>query len=217
MNTRIKICCISSHEEAKLATKYGAHALGLVGPMPSGPGPIGIPLIKEIASRSAPAISTFLLTCETSAEGIIEIYHQTYPQVIQLVDAVKNLDVYLKLKKEIPHVKIVQVIHVTGKSSFSEAMEVAPFVSGLLLDSGNPKLSIKELGGTGRVHDWKISRAIVEQSGKPVFLAGGLNPENVREAIERVNPYGVDVCSGLRSNGELDEALLSRFVREVRG
>jgi phosphoribosylanthranilate isomerase len=113
-------------------------------------------------------------------------------------------------------VRIVQVIHVTGPESFDEALSVAPYVDALLLDSGNPKLKIKELGGTGRVHDWSVSRSIVDQSGKPVFLAGGLNPDNVRAAIEKVNPYGVDICSGLRINGKLDERLLERFVLEVR-
>lgn len=216
MGTRIKICCISSREEAMLATKYGANALGLVGPMPSGPGSISIPLIREIAQNVHPGISTFLLTSETTADGIISIYNQTHTQVLQLVDAVEDLNVYLKIRKALPHVKIVQVIHVTGEETLDEAMLLAPYCDALLLDSGNPKLAVKELGGTGRVHDWKISRAIVEQCGKPVFLAGGLNPSNVRAAIDYVNPFGVDICSGLRINGMLDEKLVEMFFREVK-
>jgi phosphoribosylanthranilate isomerase len=216
MNIKIKICCISSIEEAQLAIKYGANAIGLVGPMPSGPGPIEIPLIREIASLAPPGVSTFLLTSEVTAEGIIDIYLKTHTQVLQLVDAVENINVYKKLRSALPHVKVVQVIHVTGGESLDDAMQVAPYVDGLLLDSGNPKLSIKELGGTGRVHDWSVSRAIVEKSGKPVFLAGGLKPDNVIEAIEKVKPYGVDICSGLRIDGKLDEDLLRKFVEEVR-
>ncbi len=216
VHTRIKICCISSIEEAKLATHYGANALGLVGPMPSGPGPIEVSLIKKIASTVPPGVSTFLLTSETTAEGILAIYRQTLTQVLQLVDEVENIDVYSILKEEIPHVKIVQVIHVTGAESLREALHIAPFVDCLLLDSGNPKLSVKELGGTGRVHDWTVSKAIVEQCGKPVFLAGGLNPGNVRDAIEKVHPYGVDICSGLREDGRLNENLLKNFIAEVR-
>lgn len=216
MGVRIKICCISSIDEARLATRYGANALGLVGPMPSGPGPIEIPLIREIAASINPGVASFLLTCATSAEGIMDIYSKTFPQVLQLVDAVDHTDVYSNLRKEIPQVKIVQVIHVTGPESLDESLLVAPHVDGILLDSGNPKLTIKELGGTGRVHDWSVSRAIVEQSGVPVFLAGGLNPDNVREAIDKVNPYGVDVCSGLRRDGKLDETLLRNFISSVR-
>lgn len=215
METRIKICCISSREEAMLATKYGANALGLVGPMPSGPGPISVSLIREIAQNVHPGVSTFLLTSETTADGIINMYNQTHTQVLQLVDAVEELNVYLEIRKTLPHVKLVQVIHVTGEESLDEALLLAPYCDALLLDSGNPKLAIKELGGTGRVHDWKISRAIVEQCGKPVFLAGGLNPSNVRAAIDHVNPFGVDICSGLRVNGMLDEKLVERFVKEV--
>lgn len=215
MSTRIKICCISSIEEAKLATAYGAHALGLVGPMPSGPGPIEIGLIREITASVAPGVSTFLLTSETTAKGIIHNYNKTHTHVLQLVDAMENMEVYTRVRETLPHVKLVQVIHVVGPESLAEAMIISPHVDGLLLDSGNPKLAIKELGGTGRVHDWSVSRAIVEQCGKPVFLAGGLNPGNVREAIEKVNPFGVDICSGLRINGKLDEGLLKKFVSAV--
>ncbi len=217
MPTRIKICCISSHEEARLATDYGANALGLVGPMPSGPGPIALPLIREIASAISPGVSSFLLTAETTYDWILDVYHQTYPHVLQLVDEVENMDVYTRLKETIPQVKLVQVIHVIGEESLDEALRIAPFVDGLLLDSGNPKLRIKELGGTGRVHDWRVSQKIVEQSGVPVFLAGGLSPENVREAIDHVNPYGVDICSGLRTNGKLDVRKVEAFVKAVNG
>jgi phosphoribosylanthranilate isomerase len=215
MPTRMKICCISSHEEVRLATDYGAHALGLVGPMPSGPGPIALSLIREIAADVAPGVSSFLLTAETTYDWILDVYHKTYPQVFQLVDEVENIDVYTRLKETIPQVKLVQVIHVTGDESLDEALMISPYVDGLLLDSGNPKLTIKELGGTGRVHDWSVSQKIVELCGVPVFLAGGLNPQNVREAIDHVNPYGVDVCSGLRTNGFLDERKVEAFMKAV--
>lgn len=214
--TRIKICCISSIEEASLAIRYGANALGLVGPMPSGPGPIEIELIKEIASTIPPAVSSFLLTSETSAEGIIDMYIKTSVQVLQLVDEVEDVNVYEIVRRKIPHVRLVQVIHVTGSEAIDEALRVAPHVDALLLDSGNPKLLIKELGGTGRVHDWSISSEIVMKSNKPVFLAGGLNPRNVAAAISAVQPFGVDVCSGLRVDGKLNEDLLMQFVNEVR-
>ena len=216
MQTRIKICCISSIEEASLAVRYGANAVGLVGPMPSGPGPIEVELIKEIAQTVPPGVSTFLLTSEMTAHGIISIYKKTHTHVLQLVDEVENIEVYSRVREAVPHVRLVQVIHVTGPESLSDAMIVAPHVDALLLDSGNPRLAVKELGGTGRVHDWSVSKAIVEECGIPVYLAGGLNPENVREAIDKVNPFGVDVCSGLRVDGKLNEELLKRFVEAVK-
>jgi len=93
---------------------------------------------------------------------------------------------------------------------------MGPYVDAILLDSGNPSLPVKVLGGTGKTHDWSLSKEIVDRCGKPVFLAGGLKAENVREAIERVRPYAVDICSGVRTNGLLDEKKLAPFMNEVR-
>lgn len=95
-------------------------------------------------------------------------------------------------------------------------MSAADRVDALLLDSGNQKLAVKELGGTGRTHDWRISRQIVETVPVPVFLAGGLTPENVSTAIQEVRPFGLDVCSGLRTNGKLDGEKVKRFFASVQ-
>ena len=211
---KVKICCISSIEEAKLAIKYGASALGLVSAMPSGPGPISEEMIAEIVSHIPKGIASFLLTSKQDAESIIIQQRQTKVNTLQLVDAV-SVEVYQRLRKELLQIKLVQVIHVVGEESIAEAKSVAPYVDKILLDSGNPNLAVKELGGTGRKHDWNISRKIVESVNVPVFLAGGLNAENVREAIEFVRPYGVDICSGVRTNGKLNEEKLKRFFEAV--
>jgi phosphoribosylanthranilate isomerase len=214
MRTRIKICCISSLVEARMAIEAGASALGLVGRMPSGPGPIPDELIRQIAMTVPPPIATFLLTCETSVEAIIRHHQRTNTNTIQIVDALA-LGTYAELKTALPSVKIVQVIHVIDESSVDEAVEISGKVDALLLDSGNPNLRIKELGGTGRVHNWKLSRKIREQSKCPIFLAGGLNPDNVHQAIEEVQPFGVDLCNGVRTDGKLDRVKLERFVMNV--
>jgi len=214
MNPKIKICCISSIAEANMALSYGASAIGLVGKMPSGPGPIEDDLIKSIAITIPPPIGTFLLTCETSAEQIITHHKRTFTNTIQLVDELPEKD-YAVIKEAIPAIKLVQVIHVIDESSVEEAIKVSEYVHAILLDSGNPKLSIKELGGTGRVHNWKLSRKIKERIKIPLFLAGGLNPGNVRHAINEVEPYGVDVCSGVRTNGHLDEIKLKAFFEAM--
>ncbi len=212
MKLRIKICCISSLYEAKTAIQYGASAIGLVAAMPSGPGPIEDDLIHEIAASVPPPVATFLLTSETTAEAIIAHYYKTFTNTIQIVDELSER-AYKKLHDALPAVKIVQVIHVINESSVDEAIDISEQVDALLLDSGNPKLAIKELGGTGRKHDWKLSRKIVEQSKVPVFLAGGLNADNVKEAIDIVQPFGLDVCSGVRTNGKLDERKLESFFK----
>jgi len=211
---RIKICCISSLAEAKMAIKYGASAIGLVSEMPSGPGVIDEDLITQIADSTPPGLSTFLLTSKQNVNEIIEQQKKCRTNTIQICDRLMNGS-YKELKDSLPGVKIVQVVHVTGKDSIDEAIEVSKNVDAILLDSGNQSLKIKELGGTGRVHDWSISKTIRESIAVPLFLAGGLNPENVVEAIEYVNPYGVDICSGVRTNGKLDEKKLRNFFENI--
>jgi phosphoribosylanthranilate isomerase len=214
MKTRVKVCCIASEEEAKTAIAFGASALGLVAAMPSGPGPIADELIQRIARSVPPPIATFLLTCETRAGAIIAHHRRTLTNTLQLVDA-PEFGAYAAIRVALPSIKIVQVIHVRDEASLDEALQAAGQVDALLLDSGNPALAVKQLGGTGRVHDWRLSRQIVEQSPVPVFLAGGLNAANVRSAIDQVQPFGVDLCSGVRTDGRLDPKKLEAFFKAV--
>jgi phosphoribosylanthranilate isomerase len=212
--TRIKICCISSVEEARLAVHYGASALGFVSHMPSGPGVIGEPLIAEIAASVPPGVASFLLTSRQSAPAIAEQQRRLRVNTIQICDHLTDGS-YADLRTAMPGIALVQVVHVTGEESIGEAAAVAPDVDAILLDSGNQKLVIKELGGTGRRHDWQISRRIVENVAVPVFLAGGLRPDNVAEAIATVRPFGVDICTGVRTDDRLDERKLTAFIAAV--
>ena len=214
MKTKVKICCISSENEAQMAIDYGASALGLVAKMPSGPGPISDELILSIAKTIPEHIASFMLTSETSADDIIQHHYRTQTNTIQIVDALA-FGTYDQIKKILPSINIVQVIHVIDDSSVEEALSIAEHVDYLLLDSGNPNAAIKELGGTGRTHNWALSKSIVEQSNVPVFLAGGLNAENVQKAIDTVGPYGVDLCSSVRTNGHLDPKKLEDFFSNV--
>jgi phosphoribosylanthranilate isomerase len=211
---RVKVCCIASEEEAALAVRMGASAIGLVSRMPSGPGPIPESRIRDIARTVPPGVATFLLTCETTAELIIEQQRFCRTTTLQLVDEVEA-GVHARLRDALPGISIVQVIHVRDEDALRQAVAVAPDVDALLLDSGNPSLATKELGGTGRVHDWALSRRIRDSVAVPVFLAGGLNPGNVAKAITQVAPFGVDACSGLRTNGNLDETKLAAFMRQT--
>ncbi len=214
MIPRVKICCISSLEEARLAVQFGASALGLVGQMPSGPGVISDELIFEIARKVPPPIGTFLLTSETDAQAIIQHQKKVNTNTVQIVDALES-GTYAEIRRALSGVKLVQVIHVMDEESLDEAQRIAPEVDAILLDSGNPNLAVKELGGTGRTHNWAVSRRIVESVPVPVFLAGGLKPDNVREAIEAVQPFGLDLCSGVRTKGKLDPFKLEKFFESV--
>jgi len=210
----VKVCCIQSVEEVALAVRYGAAAIGLVSAMPSGPGPIPEDLIASITPTVPPGVDTFLLTCKQRPEEVIDQQRRTKVNTIQLVDRFP-VDGYPLLRRALPGIRIVQVIHVRGEEAFAEASAVAGYVDAILLDSGNLSIQIKELGGTGRVHDWAVSRKIRQTVDVPVFLAGGLTAENVCEAVHQVGPYAVDVCSGVRTNGRLDEDKLTRFFAAV--
>lgn len=212
---RIKICCIGSVAEAQLAVAHGASALGLVSEMPSGPGVIPDDQISAIAATVPKFIGTFLLTSRTDSAPIIEHIRRCGTNTVQLVDAVGE-NVYQDLRRELPDIRIVQVVHVTGDAAVEDARRIAGRVDALLLDSGNPTLEIKELGGTGRTHDWNRSRQIVESVKCPVFLAGGLNHHNILDAVRQVQPYGVDICTGVRTEGRLDPLKLTDFFAAIR-
>lgn len=211
---KVKICCIASIAEAWMAIAHGASCIGLVSAMPSGPGPIEEELIAEIAAVVPPGVSSFLLTSKQDVASIIDQQRRLGVNTLQLVDRLED-GTHADLRAALPGVKIVQVIHVTGPESVEEAQTVARYVDAILLDSGNQSLQVKELGGTGRTHDWSLSRRIRETIDVPLFLAGGLRPDNVAEAVHAVQPYGIDVCSGLRTDGKLDPVKLGAFFAEL--
>jgi len=209
---RVKICCIASIAEAWLAIEHGASAVGLVSAMPSGPGPIAEELIAEIAAKIPPGVSSFLLTCKQDVAAIVDQQRRLRVNTMQICDRLPAGS-YAQLREALPGVSLVQVVHVTGPEAVDEAIAIAPEVDAILLDSGNQLLPIKELGGTGRTHDWRLSRTIRESIDVPLYLAGGLRPENVAAAMREVEPFGIDVCSGLRTEGRLDPRKLAAFFK----
>ena len=201
--TRVKVCCIADADEARMAIAAGADAVGLVSAMPSGPGVISDTLIADIARSVPPPVASFLLTSRIDAASIIQQHALCATTVLQLCDHVPHAELH--------QLHCWQVIHVIDDESVAEALAAAPLVDALLLDSGNQRLAVKELGGTGRTHDWRLSRRIRERCGLPLFLAGGLTPANVAEAVAAVEPFGVDLCSGVRTQGRLDAVKLRAF------
>lgn len=212
---RVKICCIRDPEEARLAVAAGAAALGLVSDMPSGPGIIDEETIARVAAAAPPAVATFLLTCLPDAPRIAQQVRRTQVSTVQVCDRPEP-GTAAALHRALPALKVVQVVHVTGPASIDEAVAAADEADAILLDSGNPEARVKELGGTGRRHDWGLSARIVARVPRPVFLAGGLTSDNVGEAIRSVRPWGLDLCSGVRTDGRLDAGKLARFFDAVR-
>lgn len=215
---RLKVCCIATLDEAYIAVAHGADAVGLVSTMPSGPGVIDDATVAMVAARVPVPVATFLLTARVDAAGLVVQAVEARAGTLQLVDAVAPSEL-AQVRAALPGVRLVQVIHVLDEACVAEAHDALPHVDALLLDSGNPRLAVKELGGTGRVHDWALSRRVrdaAHAAGVPVFLAGGLRPDNVGAAVEAVHPFGVDVCSGVRTDGRLDPDKLSAFAAALR-
>ena len=197
-----------------MAQRQGADAMGLISWMPSGDRFLSDPEIQELAAAN-PNVERVLLTCKTDPD---EIRHQVLDagtDTVQLVERMAIADLE-PLRSGLPGISLVQVVHVTGPAALQQALDVERYVDFILLDSGNPEGPDRTLGGTGNVHDWQVSREIVRAVRCPVFLAGGLGPDNVAEAIAEVQPFGVDVCSRLRPNGPLDEELLTKFFNAIR-
>jgi phosphoribosylanthranilate isomerase len=213
--TQLKVCCIASVAEAELAVAQGATALGLVSAMPSGPGVVADDVIRDVSAWARGRARSFLLTSRTTAESIAEQVEALRPETVQLVDALP-VGAHAVLRRMAPQVRLVQVIHVRDEADVIEALRVARIVDELLLDSGNPALAVKELGGTGRTHDWTLSARIVRESPVPVWLAGGLRAENAAQAIATVRPHGLDVCSGVRRDGNLDQVRLAALAAAMR-
>jgi phosphoribosylanthranilate isomerase len=211
---RVKVCCIASLEEAALAVRYGASALGLVSAMPSGPGVIDDESIARVAAAVPPPVARFLLTSRQDVRSIIEQQRRARVDTLQICDRLMD-GTYAELRDAMPGVRLVQVVHVTGPEAVDEAVLVAPEVDAILLDSGDQRLDVKQLGGTGRRHDWALSLRIREAIDVPMFLAGGLNAWNAARAVQEVGPFGLDICSGVRTDGALDEAKLSSFMAAV--
>lgn len=214
MRTRLKICCISSRAEASLAIEVGASAIGLVSAMPSGPGVIPDTLITELAALAPIGVAAVLLTSLGTADALIEQQRRCRADVLQLCEVVPHDDLK-RLRDALPGTRFMHVVHVGGEDSIAEAEAVAPLVDALLLDTGARVGAVRELGGTGRTHDWAISARIVAATDRPTFLAGGLHAGNVGEAIATVRPYGIDVCSGVRTAGALDPERVRAFTAAI--
>ncbi len=215
VDVHVKICCISSIGEAELAISHGANIIGLVSDMPSGPGIIAESEIKQIIEHVAGRVDCCLLTSKQDVEEIIRQCQYMRPSMLQIVDALP-LNAIKELRQRLADIQIIQVLHVLDEEIVREAIRFSSYVDGILLDSGNPNKSVKELGGTGRTHDWNISKFIVEELDIPVYLAGGIKADNVEEAVKITNPFGVDLCSGVRTNGQLDPEKLEQFMKRLR-
>ena len=207
---RVKICGNRTIEEAFMAVRAGADAVGLiVGTRYKTEDELDAHTASEILTALPPYISAVLVTHLISADEVMEIHQRVPTAVIQLQNDIILREI-TKIKKRLPHVKLIKAIHVENMSAIEIAKSFASYVDALLVDSRTED----RIGGTGMTHDWGISSKIVLQINKPVILAGGLNPSNALEAIRQVRPFGVDVNSGVEfEDGKKDPKKINDFVR----
>jgi phosphoribosylanthranilate isomerase len=217
MRTRIKICCMASLDEVRLAIRAGADAVGLIGKsaQPSSPRAVDDRTVAELAASVPPPIATFMLTSERTAQGIACLVQAAGASTVQICSHLAPAESE-ELSRRLSSTRRVQVIHVEDQGALELIAPYAPFVHAFLLDSGRPGLPSPVYGGTGLTHDWSVSAEFVKRIARPVFLAGGLTAANVGDAIRRVRPFGVDLCSGTRTAGRLDPEKLYAFTAAVR-
>ncbi|MHC8597672.1 phosphoribosylanthranilate isomerase [Arenicellales bacterium IMCC55707] len=213
--TQIKVCCIANAEEAQIALNQGINAVGLVGHMPSGPGVIGSDRAASIIAALPGGVDSFFLTSHELGRDIVEALGVIKASTVQIVRHIDPVE-YLPIIENLPNLRRIQVIHVENDSALGLIERYNEVADAFLLDSGKTMGTNPQFGGTGKVHDWVISKQFVQSTDLPVYLAGGLSSENVFRAVTEVRPAGVDVCSGVRSNDTLDLEKLQAFVQEVK-
>jgi phosphoribosylanthranilate isomerase len=212
----VKICGIRRHEDALIAAELGVDAVGLlVGQRQNSPDFISAGIARDISRALPPSVEAVLVTHIEDIDELERLLQQSGITTIQLHSEIASSSVE-RLRSRFPHVKIFKSVHVISADSVAYPEAFRKLVDGFVLDSIN--VATDQVGGTGKTHDWSISRQIVMRYPEiPIILAGGLNSENVRSAIEYVHPFGVDVNSGTKaSNGFKDTRKMQEFIVQAK-
>ena len=212
---KVKICANRSVEDAKMSIDAGADVIGiLVGQEHTSDDFVDKFKAREIATFAKGKCDVSLVTHLTNAKEIIELTKFIGNNTIQLHSDISEDEVLL-IRKELPNVKLVRLIHVSSDGKICTDYQKMKYVDFYLLDSFN--LKTNQVGGTGLTHDWNKSRKLISILNKPTFLAGGLNPNNVKEAIKLARPYGVDVNSGCKNDkGVKDKDKVRDFIYNAK-
>jgi len=213
----IQVAGIRDEAEVGMLVRAGVTQIAF----PLGPGIREIDLSEGDAARIVaalgPAVRTILITYRSTVGAIAADRERLGAAGVQLHGPITTEEIAL-LRRLHPELFVIRSLIVGRQRPEAIAQEMAactPFVDAFLTDTFDPESG--RSGATGRIHDWEISRRLVEISSRPVILAGGLHPGNVREAIRRVRPAGVDAHTGLEgTDGRKDAALVAAFVAEAR-
>lgn len=214
--TRVKICGITNIKDALAAVSYGADEIGFhVGQVRGSRNIISKEKTAEIISQLPGSVVPVLVTTSSEPREIMRLAQETGVSAVQFHGDVSSDDVAF-VKKEFPSFKMYKIIPVRDESAIIEARKYEKIADAVLLDTSSKETG--QVGGTGKTHDWEVSRKIVGSISLPVILAGGLNPENVAEAINKVRPYMVDVNSGVSNpDGTRNLEKMKLFVERAKG
>ena len=211
---KVKICANRTIEDARMSLGAGADIIGLlVGQEHTSNDFIDKYKAKEICDYIAGRCDVSLVTHLKNADEIIELTEFIGNNIIQLHSDIEESEVE-KIKQNLPKIKLVRIVHLAKDGTIHSNLETIKYADYYLMDSFN--LATNQVGGTGLTYDWKKAGELIKKLDKPVFLAGGLNPENVRKAISQANPYGVDVNSGCKLDGVKNVDKVREFVANAK-
>ena len=202
MHTRIKICGIKHLDDALKAVECGADAIGLIF-VEKSPRYSSLAAARVVAESLPPFVTTVGLFMDAPAETVREALKVVPLNLLQFHgdESPAFCDQF-----GLPYIKVLRMRDNVNVVAFAQEY---PNAAGILLDTYHEKG-----GGTGQTFDWSL---IPEDMPLPLILAGGLNPENVASAVERVKPYAVDVSSGVESEPTIkDHKKIEQFIKEVQ-
>lgn len=209
---KVKICGITNIKDALLAAELGADFLGFIVEISESEDSLSKDEAKNLIRQLPLEVIPVMVTYLNNAEEIVKVASYVIAGAVQLHSNI-SLPEIGKIRKALPKIKIIKAIHVIDEKVVSEAVKFSDYVDYILLDSK----AKGKIGGTGKTHDWSISRKIILKCKKPVLLAGGLNPENVLDAVRKIKPFGVDVNSGVKAKPRVKDAeKLRKFIENAK-
>ncbi len=224
VKTRIKICGLRTPEDIEVAERAGADAVGFITEVPvESPRKLDSDTAAALVAKVPKCLDSVMVIMPENAGQALDLIEKVRPDIVQVHSGLPlpELEI-LRENTEIPIIKALSVPAGPGASKLRNLAErlleevceldESGYVDSVLLDSG----LAGKTGGTGCVHDWSLSRQIAKECRLPLILAGGLKPENVREAISTVSPYAVDTASGVETGGKKDALKIQSFIQEVR-
>jgi phosphoribosylanthranilate isomerase len=211
---KVKICGIKTEHDLGLTINAGADAVGFITDVPlDSPRKITLAEASRLISKVPVFVTSVLVIMPKNTHEAMRMIQVARPEAVQI-----HNDLPLSELKKIrgTGVKLIKTIPVwqdaQADTLIKQIQELYGIADAVLLDTARDG----KTGGTGIPHNWEVSSNVVMNAGIPVILAGGLKPENVREAVQCVRPYAVDTASGVETDSKKDEKKVMDFINNAR-